>query len=88
LSKSLPASKRSKDADKSDEPSFCPYHRVLGHTIEDCWVFKDWAEKAYKKDKITLPKRFLQNPASHEHANTISHKEEKSPDQLSKDEEE
>jgi hypothetical protein len=37
----LPASKRPKDTNKSDEPNFCPYHRVLGHTIEDCWVFKN-----------------------------------------------
>jgi hypothetical protein len=37
----LLASKCPKDADKSDEPNFCPYHRVLGHSIEDCWVFKD-----------------------------------------------
>ena len=45
----LPASKRPEDADKSDEPNFCPYHRIIGHSIEDCWVFKDWIEKAYKK---------------------------------------
>jgi hypothetical protein len=32
---SLPTNKRPKDADKSDEPNFCPYHRILGHTIED-----------------------------------------------------
>jgi hypothetical protein len=31
----LPASKRPEDANKSDEPNFCPYHRVLGHVIED-----------------------------------------------------
>jgi hypothetical protein len=37
----LPASKRPEDANKSNEPNFCPYHRVLGHAIEDCWVFKD-----------------------------------------------
>jgi hypothetical protein len=61
----LPASKRPEDADKSDEPNFCPYHRVLGHSIEDCWVFKDWVEKAYKNDEITLPKGFLQSPTSH-----------------------
>jgi hypothetical protein len=32
----LPASKRPEDANKSDEPNFCPYHRILGHAIEDC----------------------------------------------------
>jgi hypothetical protein len=37
----LPANKCPEDANKSDEPNFCPYHRVLGHSIEDCWVFKD-----------------------------------------------
>jgi hypothetical protein len=84
----LSASKRPEDTDKSDEPNFCPYHRVLGHTIEDCWVFKDWIEKAYKNGEITLPKGFLQNPAAHEQANTNSHEEEKSPDQLSENKEE
>jgi hypothetical protein len=38
---SLPASKRLEDADKSDEPKFCPYHMILGHTIKDYWVFKN-----------------------------------------------
>jgi hypothetical protein len=84
----LPASKRPEDANKLDEPNFCPYHRVLGHSIEDCWVFKDWIEKEYKNGEITLPKGFLQSPAVHEQANTISHEEEKSPDQLSGNEEE
>jgi hypothetical protein len=84
----LPASKRPEDANKSDEPNFCPYHRVLGHAIEDYWVFKDWVEKAYKNGEITLPKGFLQSPAVHEQANTISHEEEKSPDQLNESKEE
>jgi hypothetical protein len=84
----LPASKRPEDADKSDEPNFCPYHRLLGHSIEDCWVFKYWVEKTYKNGEITLPKGFLQSPASHEQANTISHEEEKIPDQLNENEEE
>jgi hypothetical protein len=84
----LSASKRPEDANKSDEPNFCPYHRVLGHAIEDCWVFKDWVEKAYKNDEITLPKGFLQSPTAHEQANTISHEEEKSLDQLSENKEE
>jgi hypothetical protein len=49
--------------------------------------FSKTVKKAYKNSEITLPKGFLQNPASHEQTNTISHEEEKSPDQLSKDEE-
>jgi hypothetical protein len=81
-------SKRPEDADKSDEPNFYPYHRVLGHSIEDCWVFKDWVEKAYKNGEITLPKGFLQSPSAHEQTNMISHEEEKIPGQLSEDQEE
>jgi Reverse transcriptase (RNA-dependent DNA polymerase) len=73
----LPASKRPEDANKSDEPNFCPYHRILGHSIENCWVFKDWVEKAYKNGEITLPQGFLQSLAAHEQANMISHKGEK-----------
>jgi hypothetical protein len=37
----LPVSKRPEDAEKSDNPNYCPYHRILGHTLEDCWIFKD-----------------------------------------------
>ena len=43
----LPECKRPNEASKSDDPNFCPYHRVLGHPIGDCWVFKDWVEKRY-----------------------------------------
>jgi hypothetical protein len=32
----LPACKRPADIDKASEGEFCPYHRVLGHTIEEC----------------------------------------------------
>lgn len=36
----LADSKRPDEMKHSDDPNFCPYHRLLGHTIEDCWVFK------------------------------------------------
>jgi hypothetical protein len=41
----LPIYKRPADINKADEGEFCPYHRVLGHTIEECWVFKDLVER-------------------------------------------
>jgi hypothetical protein len=34
-------SKHSEDAEKSDNPNYCPYHEILGHTLEDYWIFKD-----------------------------------------------
>lgn len=55
----LPESKRPGDMEKSDDPNFCPYHRLLGHPIEDCWVFKDWVERKYKAGEITLSKNVL-----------------------------
>jgi hypothetical protein len=51
--------KHPKDAGKSDNLNYCPYHRILEHTLEDYWVFKDWVEKSIRNGKITLPKGFL-----------------------------
>lgn len=69
----LPESKRPGDMEKSDDPNFCPYHRLLGHPIEDCWVFKDWVERKYKAGEITLSKNVLQDAAPHEQANMVAH---------------
>ena len=67
----LPESKRPEEADKKDHPNFCPYHRILGHSIENCYVFKDWIERQYQEGKITLSKSvLLDQPA--EHTNYVS----------------
>ena len=72
----LPECKRPEDADQSDQPNYCPYHRVLGHPIEDCFMFKNWVEEKYKNGEIELPQSVLQDPAPHTYAqvNMISHK--------------
>jgi hypothetical protein len=44
-------------------------HRVLGHTIEDCWVFKDFIERGCKDGTIQLPKSFQQDPTMHSPSN-------------------
>jgi hypothetical protein len=62
----LPTSKRPAEMEKHNDSNYCPYHRVLGHPIEDCWVFKDWVEKGYKEGVIELPQSVLQSPAPHE----------------------
>jgi hypothetical protein len=76
----LPICKRPADIDRASEGEFCPYRRVLGHTIEDCWVFKDLVERGCKDGIIQLPKSFQQDPAPHSPSNrgkwvayTISH---------------
>lgn len=34
----LPDYKRPHEADRVGDLLFCPYHRVLGHKIQDCFV--------------------------------------------------
>jgi hypothetical protein len=36
----LEDSKRPEDMKNSDDPNYCTFHRLLGHIIEECWVFK------------------------------------------------
>jgi hypothetical protein len=76
----LPICKRPIDIERASEGEFCPYHRVLGHTIEDYWVFKNFIERGCKDGTIELPKSFQQDPAPHSPSNrgkgvtyTISH---------------
>ncbi len=37
-----------------NEPNYCPYHRHLGHTIEDGNPFKEWLEKAIQNKVFAL----------------------------------
>jgi hypothetical protein len=48
----LPICKRPAYIDKTSEDEFCLYHCVLGHTIEECWVFKDLIERGCKDGTI------------------------------------
>jgi hypothetical protein len=65
----LPTCKRPTDIDRANEGELCPYHRVLGHTIEECWVFKDFIERGCQDGTIQLPKSIQQNPAPHSPSN-------------------
>jgi hypothetical protein len=69
----LPMSERPKDEEKLDNPNYCPYHRILWHTLKECWVFKDWVEKSIRNGDIILPKGFFQKLTPHEQINTVSH---------------
>ncbi|GAA0158685.1 hypothetical protein LIER_15643 [Lithospermum erythrorhizon] len=37
----LPKAKRLEEAKRSTEPNYCKYHRILGHPIKKCFVFKE-----------------------------------------------
>ncbi|PKU68717.1 hypothetical protein MA16_Dca024254 [Dendrobium catenatum] len=58
----LPEYKRPEESKETGDPNYCPYHRVLGHPIEDCYIFKDWVERKYQKGELTLSDNVLVNP--------------------------
>ena len=61
----LPPCKRPQDSVRVNEPNYCPYHRVSGHVIEDCYVFKNWVEDRYQEKLIRISPGYLQTLAPH-----------------------
>ena len=43
-----------KDMGKVDDPNYCEYHRIIGHPIQKCFVFKEQIMKLAKENKINL----------------------------------
>ena len=39
---------------KVDDPNYCKYHRIIGHPIQKCFVFKEQILKLAKENKIDL----------------------------------
>jgi len=35
------AIKRPEEVEKTDDPNYCLYHKILGHPIKNCYIFKD-----------------------------------------------
>ena len=50
----LPECKRPEDMGKVDDPNYCKYHRIIGHPIQKCFVFKEQIIKLAKENKIDL----------------------------------
>ncbi|MQM05777.1 hypothetical protein Taro_038595 [Colocasia esculenta] len=50
----IPELRRPAEVDKVSEPNYCGYHRMLGHAIEDCYVFKNEVEKMIQKCLIDM----------------------------------
>ncbi|KAL0449414.1 UNVERIFIED_CONTAM: hypothetical protein Slati_1497800 [Sesamum latifolium] len=46
--------KRPEEAGKTDDPKYCKYHRLVGHSIHDCFIFKDKVMKLARQGKISL----------------------------------
>ena len=50
----LPECKRPKDMGKVDDLNYSKYHRIIGHPIQKCFVFKEKIMKLAKENKIDL----------------------------------
>jgi hypothetical protein len=55
----LPDSKRPGEANMTNDPNFCHYHRILGHTLKDCFVVKNIIQKMI--DEGTVDADLLKN---------------------------
>jgi hypothetical protein len=58
----LPEPRRPQEVNETDKQNYCKYHRLLGHTIEDCWVFKNLIEKMIQDGEIEVRKSAKQEP--------------------------
>ncbi|KAL0413001.1 UNVERIFIED_CONTAM: hypothetical protein Sradi_1501800 [Sesamum radiatum] len=50
----FPEIKRPEEAERKDDPKYCKYHRLVGHAIQDCFVFKDKVMQLARQGKISL----------------------------------
>ncbi|KAL0392875.1 UNVERIFIED_CONTAM: hypothetical protein Sradi_2510300 [Sesamum radiatum] len=46
--------KRPNKAKRKDGPKYCKYHCLVGHTIQDCFMFKDKVMQLARQGKISL----------------------------------
>jgi len=50
----LPEMKRPDETGKTNDPNYCKYHRLIGHPIEKCFVFKEKVMDLAAEGKILL----------------------------------
>ncbi|KAL0285086.1 UNVERIFIED_CONTAM: hypothetical protein Sangu_2794100 [Sesamum angustifolium] len=55
----LPEMKRPEEADWKDNPKYCKYHHLVGHTIQDYFVFKDKVMQLARQGMISLEEDFM-----------------------------
>lgn len=66
----LPNPTRPDQIAMTDNPLYCPYHKYVGHVIEDCIAFKEWLQRAVDEGRLAL-KPEAKNPDYHT-ANIVS----------------
>ena len=50
----LPEPKRPAEVNKTKEPNYCRYHRLLGHTLKDCYILKDIIQEMINNQEIEI----------------------------------
>jgi hypothetical protein len=50
----LPEPRRPDQTGMTENPLYCPYHRYVGHVIEDYVAFKEWLQRAIDEKKLNL----------------------------------
>ncbi|XP_031131677.1 uncharacterized protein LOC116033061 [Ipomoea triloba] len=50
----LPEMRRPDEASRVNDPNYCKYHRLLGHSIEQCFIFKNKVMALARDGKIEL----------------------------------
>ncbi|KAL8151477.1 hypothetical protein V2J09_021285 [Rumex salicifolius] len=60
----LPEPKRPKEVGKTDDPKYCPYHRLISHPITNCYVLKDIIERMINKGVSSKALMVLSNTIS------------------------
>ena len=50
----LPEPKRPSEVDKNDDPNYCRYHRIISHSLKDCYVLKNIVKGMIKRKEIEV----------------------------------
>ncbi|MQL72290.1 hypothetical protein Taro_004609 [Colocasia esculenta] len=62
----LPEPKRPEEAAMVDKPNYYPYHHVLGHTLENCYLLKNRVEKLIQAGIIDMAEHLVNPPKPHQ----------------------
>ncbi|KAL0909259.1 hypothetical protein M5K25_020108 [Dendrobium thyrsiflorum] len=58
----FPTNRKMEEEGQTEHPLYCPFHRHIGHVIEDCYVFKDRVESLMANGEIHLHDSDLVQP--------------------------
>ncbi|XXG42025.1 hypothetical protein AAC387_Pa01g2379 [Persea americana] len=54
----LPDPKRPRDVGKTNDPRYCPYHQMVSHPLNQCFVVREKINEIWKNKVITFDKNY------------------------------